>query len=134
MALLRKIDFYGQLILSSCMLLSIPFLYFFGAGLGLLLLGCWQLISALLNTYSFIDIGYKKPILLYWIFCIADLGSIALLLLFESNITSDSVVVISWVTIGAAVFIAGYYLRIYHRLIELISLRNELDGLTKSKH
>jgi len=131
---LRKIDCYGQLILVSCMLLSVPFLYFFGAGLGLILLGCWQIISALLNTYSFIDTGYKKPILLYWIFCIADLGAIALLLLFESNLTSDAVAVIIWVTIGAAVLIAGYYLRIYYRLIALISLRNELDGLTKSKH
>ena len=134
MQLLRKIDCYGQLILVSCVLLSIPFLYVFGVGVGLILLGCWQIISALLNTYNFIDTGYKKPILLYWIFCIADLGSIALLLLFESNLTSNAVAVISWVTIAAAVFIAAYYLRIYYRLIELISLRNELDGLTKSKH
>ena len=134
MLLIRKIDYYGQLILVSCMLLSIPFLYFLGAGLGLLLLGCWQLISALLNTYSFIDTGYKKPIVLYWILCIADLGSILLLLLFENNLTSDYITVIVWITIGAAVFIAGYYVRIYYRLIELISLRNELDGLTKSKH
>jgi len=116
------------------MLLSIPFLYFLGVGFGLLLLGCWQLISALLNTYSFIDTGYKKPILLYWILCIADLGAISLLLLFENNLTSDYILVFVWITIGAAVFIAGYYLRIYYRLIELISLRNELDGLTKSKH
>jgi hypothetical protein len=116
------------------MLLSIPFLYFFGAALGLLLLGCWQLISALLNTYFFIDSGYKKPIFLYWIFCIADLGLISLLLLFENNLTSDQMMIILWVTLGGAVFIAGYYLRIYYRLIEFISLRNELDGLTKSKH
>ena len=131
---LRKIDCYGQLILVSCMLLSIPFLYVFGVGVGLILLGCWQIISALLNTYNFIDTGYKKPILLYWIFCIADLGSIAVLLLIESKLTTHAVAVISWITIGAAVFIAGYYLRIYYRLIEHISLRNELDGLTKSKH
>ena len=134
MLLLGKIDCYGQLILVSCMLLSIPFLYFFDVALGLILLGCWQIISALLNTYSFIDTGYKKPILFYWIICIADLGCIALLLLFESNLTSNAEAVISWLTIGAAVFIAAYYLSIYYRLIELISLRNELDGLTKSKH
>ena len=130
----RKIDCYGQLILASCMLLSIPFLYFFGVGLGLILLVCWQIISALLNTYSFVDTGYKKPILFYWVFCIADLGSIALLLLFERHLTTDAVAVISWVTIGAAGFIAGFYLIIYYRLIDLIALRNELDGLTKSKH
>ena len=116
------------------MLLSIPFLYFFGAGLGLFLLGCWQLISALLNTYSFIDTGYKKSILAYWIYCIADLGSISLLLIFGNDLSPDYIMAALWIAIGAAVFIAGYYLRIYYRLIELISLRNELDGLTKSKH
>jgi hypothetical protein len=134
MILIRKIDFYGQLLLASCMLLSIPFFYFFGVGLGLILLGCWQLISAILNTYGFVDSGYKKPILIYWILCFADLGSISLILLFENSLTSDYIMVILWITIGGAVFVAGYYLRIYYRLIELISLRNELDGLTKSKH
>jgi len=116
------------------MLLSIPFFYFLGVGLGLFLLGCWQLISALLNTYSFINTGYKKQILLYWMFCMADLALIALLFLFEKNLTEDVIMVIFWIAIGAAVFVAVYYLRIYYRLIELISLRNELDGLTKSKH
>jgi hypothetical protein len=131
---IRKIDCYGQLILAGCMLLSIPFFYFLRVGLGLFLLGCWQLISALLNTYSFINTGYKKQILLYWMFCMADLALIALLFLFEKNLTEDVIMVIFWIAIGAAVFVAVYYLRIYYRLIELISLRNELDGLTKSKH
>ena len=131
---IRKIDCYGQLILITCMFLSIPFLYFVGVGLGLILLGCWQLISALLNTRGFIDAGYKKLIILYWIFCTADLGSILFLWQFDSNLTSDCIMVLGWITIGAAVFIAGYYLRIYYRLIRLIFLRNELDGLTKSKH
>jgi hypothetical protein len=116
------------------MLLSIPFLYFVGIGMGLILLGCWQLISALLNTPGFIDTGYKKPIILYWIFCTADLGSILFLWQLKSNLTSDCIMVLGWITTGGAVFIAGYYLRIYYRLIDLIFLRNELDGLTKSKH
>src|SRR5258705_4791264 len=127
MILLRKIDCYGQLILLSSMLLSMPFLYFFGAGLGLFLLGCWQLISALLNTYSFIDTGYKKSILVYWILCIVDLGSVSWLLIFGNDLSSNYIMAALWIAIGAAVFIAGYYLRIYYRLIELISLRNELD-------
>ena len=134
MLLLRKIDCYGQMILVPGTLATIPFLYFFGVGLGLLLLGCWQIISALLNTYIFIETGYKKPILIYWILCIADLASISLLLLFENNLTSGFIAITFWISIGAAVFIAAYYLTIYYRLIEHISLRNELDGLTKSKH
>lgn len=134
MLVIRKIDCYGQLILISCMLLSIPFFYVIGIGIGLILLGCWQLISALLNTPGFIDAGYKKPITLYWIFCTADLGSIIVLWQFESSLTSDCITVLGWIIIGAAVLIAGYYLRIYYRFIDLIFLRNELDGLTKSKH
>ena len=134
MLLIRKLDCYGQLILISCMLLSMPFLYFVGIGIGLIILGGWQLISALLNTPGFINAGYKKPIILYWLFCTTDLGSILFLWQFESNLTSDCIMVLGWITIGGAVYIAGYYLRIYYRLIDLIFLRNELDGLTKSKH
>ncbi|HET6769038.1 MAG TPA: hypothetical protein VFH08_16615 [Chitinophagaceae bacterium] len=134
MPLIRKIDWYGQLILICCMLLSIPFLYIPGIGIGLILLDCWQLISALLNTSVFMDTGYKKPIVRYWIFCAADLGSILFLWQFESSLTSGYIIVLGWITTGAALFIAGYYLKIYYRLIELIFLRNELDGLTKSKH
>jgi hypothetical protein len=116
------------------MLFSTPFLYFAGVGIGLILLGCWQLISALVNTRSFIVAGYKKRIILYWIFCTADLGSFIFLWQFESDLNSDYITLLGWITIGAAVFIAGYYLRIYYRLIDVIYLRNEVDGLTKSKH
>ena len=134
MTLLRKIDYYGQLILVTCMLLSTPIFYFVGFGAGLFLSGCWQLISAIANSPAFIHNGYKKLILLYWTFCIVDLSLFAILLLFENNLTEDIILVIFWTALGASVFIAVYYLRIYYRLIELFSLRNELDGLTKSKH
>ena len=131
---IRKIDYYGQLILVTCMLLSVPVLYFFGVKIGLIILGCWQLISALLNTYCFIDTGYKKPIIIYWGLWIAELGLLFLELQFENTLSNDYTTAIFWITIGAAVFIAGYYLRIYYGLINLLFLRNELDGLTKSKH
>jgi hypothetical protein len=134
MLLMRKIDCYGQLILITCMLVSIPIFYSVGLGAGLFLLGCWQLISAIANSPAFIHSGYKKPILFYWTFCVADLFLIAILLLFENDLTEDLILLIFWIAIGVSVFITGYYLRIYHRLIELFSLRNELDGLTKSKH
>lgn len=134
MILIRKIDFYGQLILATCMLLSIPIFYFFGFALGLFILGCWQLISALLNTYCFIITGYKKPVLSYWVLCITDLGLFFLAFLFENTLRSDYTIAIFWIATGLAVFIAVYYLRIYYRLIGLLFLRNELDGLTKSKH
>lgn len=134
MSLIKKIDCYGQLILASCMLLSIPIFNFFGFGIGLCLLGCWQLISALTNTRTFIHTGYKKQILLYWTICIADLSLIALFFLFEEDLSENFLMIIIWIAIGTAAFMAGYYLKIYYRLIDLLSLRNELDGLTKSKH
>jgi hypothetical protein len=134
MLLIKKIDCYGQLILVSCSLLSIPIFYFLGLGIGLFLLGCWQLISALGNTPGFIHTGYKKQILLYWTFCIVNLSLIAALFLFENDLSETLLMIVFWIAIGSALFIAGYYLRIYYRLIDLLSLRNELDGLTKSKH
>src|SRR6187549_789787 len=131
---IRNIDYYSQLILVTCTILSVPFFYFIGVGIGLFLLVCWQLISALANTPAFIHTGYKKPILLYWTFSIANLSLFTFLFLFENDLVKDLIMVISWIAIGAAMSIAIYYLRIYYRLIELLSLRNELDGLTKSKH
>ena len=131
---IRKIDYFGQLILGISTLLSAPLLNFFGVGIGLFLLVCWQLISALANTPAFIHTGYKKTILLYWTFFTVNLSLITLLFLFENDLAKDYILVIFWVTIGFSVSITIYYLRIYYRLIELISLRNELDGLTKSKH
>jgi hypothetical protein len=130
----RRIDYYAQLILVTCTLLSVPLLYFLGGRIGLFLLACWQLISALTNTPAFIHAGYKKPILLYWTFAIANLSLFTFLFLFENDLAKDLILVIFWMAIGAAMSIAIYYLRIYYRLIELLSLRNELDGLTKSKH
>ena len=131
---IRNIDYYGQLILVTCTILSVPFFYFVGVGIGLFLLACWQLISALANTPAFIHTGYKKTILLYWTFFTVNLSLITLLFLFENDLAKDYILVIFWITIGFSVSITIYYLRIYYRLIELISLRNELDGLTKSKH
>ena len=131
---IRNIDYYGQLILVTCTLLSVPFFYFIGVGISLFLLACWQLISALANTPAFIHTGNKKRILLYWTFFLADLLLIALLFLLENDLTEVLILVIFWIAIGTAVSIAIYYLRIYYGLINLLFLRNELDGLTKSKH
>ena len=124
MLLIKKIDFYGQLILVSCMLVSIPIFYFPGFALGLFILGCWQLISALANTPAFLHTGYRKQILAYWTFCITDLSFIALFFLFENDFTDNLLMTIFWVATGTAVFIAAYYLRIYYRLIGLLFLRN----------
>jgi len=131
---LRKIDYVGQLVFSMIILLSVPFFYLLGFLAGLFIIGCWQLLSAALNTYSFVHTTYKKNIWLYWKLCLADL-----LLLFISwglvkFFDPDEIQIIFWIAIAGAAVIAVYYLSIYKKLIEHLSLRNELDGITRSKH
>lgn len=134
MGKLRKIDYFGQVIVAVLMLLSIPVLLIYGFLAGLFIMGCWQLISAAFNTNTFIHSGYRKPIWMYWKCCFADLA-----LFFSGWLTGEFFVadlsqVIFWIALAGAAAIAVYYLKIYNTLIQFISLRNELDGLTKSKH
>lgn len=134
METLRKIDFNGQVILVCLMILSIPFLYGGGFSIGLFLLGCWQVLSAIVNTYSFIQAGLNKRIYRYWAFCITEL--IMLFFSYKLGITGDSLIVsiLLLITLIGAVATAAYYWWIYYKFIEFLSLRSELDGLTKSKH
>lgn len=135
MLLLRKIDCYGQLlgvivILLPCFVLSGER----GVLPGLFILGCWQLLSSILNSYSFARSGFARRILLYWTICLTDL-----VIFFFSywliSFTDPSVAEILFVTSLVGAFAAAvYYWWIYSKLIGFIFLRNELDGLTKSKH
>ena len=130
----RKFDCYGQLIAASLCIASMAVLFGIGLLVGLFIIGCWQLISAALNTKSFFNTGFKKRITYYWMFAIADL---LLLLLTYTVIESASKIlseILASITLVGAIAVAVYYWRIYFKLIELLSLRTELDGLTKSKH
>jgi len=134
MKIVRNIDYYGQLLLGFLMLLSVPVLLIYGFLAGLFILGCWQLLSAVFNTKAFIYTGHNKQIWRYWSCCIVDLTLLLLPWLFEKIFKTDFVQVLYWVSISGAVLIAIYYLKIYKDLIQFFSLRDELDGLTKSKH
>jgi hypothetical protein len=134
MKIVRRIDYYGQLILGSLMLLSVPVLLFYGFFSGLFILGCWQLLSAVFNTKAFVLTGHRKQIWSYWSCCIADLAILFLSWYFAKTFKLDNVQVFYWIALSGAVFIAIYYLKIYKDLIQFFSLRDELDGLTKSKH
>ena len=134
MKIVRKIDYYGQLILGSLMLLSVPVLFFYGFLAGLFILGCWQLLSAVFNTKAFVHSGRSKQIWRYWSCCIADLAVLFLSWYSEKNFSTGNVQVYYWIAMSGAVFIAIYYLKIYNGLLQFFSLRDELDGLTKSKH
>jgi hypothetical protein len=130
MKTVRRIDYYGQLILGSLILLSVPVFLFYGFLAGLFIPGCWQLLSAVLNTKAFIHTGHSKQIARYWRYCLLDLA----ILVSARYFGPDSIQVLYSIALSGAVFIAIYYLRIYNGLIQFISLRDELDGLTKSKH
>ncbi|HEY5771874.1 MAG TPA: hypothetical protein VIS75_04565 [Chitinophagaceae bacterium] len=134
MKLIRKIDYYGQLILGSLMLLSVPVLLFYGFLAGLFILGCWQLLSAVFNIKAFVHSGHSTRIWTYWSCCIADLAILFLSWYIEKTFDTGSVQVFYWIALSGAVLIAIYYLKIYKDLIQFFLLRDELDGLTKSKH
>ena len=134
MKLIRKIDYYGQLILGLVMLLSVPVFLFYDVLTGLFIPGCWQLLSAVLNTKAFIYTGHRKRIWRYWSFCIADLTILFLSWHFEKTFSTGYAQAFYWIAISGAALLAFYYLKIYNDLIQFFSLRDELDGLTKSKH
>ena len=131
---LRKFDCYGQLIAASICIASKAVLYGLGLLTGLFIIGCWQLISAAFNTKGFFRAGFQKRISFYWLFSLADL----LFLLFTySSMGSESEIlteILTGITLIGAIATAVYYWKIYFKLIDFLSLRNELDGLTKSKH
>jgi high-affinity Fe2+/Pb2+ permease len=134
MILLRKMDYSGQLVLGVMMLLSVPILFFYGVLAGLFIMGIWQLISALLNTNIFLNSIYKKKILRYWLYCFMDFGLLGLGYIWGTLISEDDAPVIFCIAILGAIGVAIYYLVIYRKLIGFLSIRDELDGLTKSKH
>ena len=134
MLVLRKIDCYGQLLLAASMVFSSLGLLSGGVFLtGLFVLGWWQVLSAIFNTYSFIQCRFAHRIVRYWVFCLIDLALLFLSHWLERSGNILAVVLLIASLIGAF-GVAIYYWCIYHRLIHFIFLRNELDGLTKSKH
>lgn len=130
---LRRTDYYSQLVLAAMMMLAVPFFLLPGFMAGLLTMGCWQLISASLNTSGFIHSGYKRQISLYWIFCISDIILFVVSLWPGKFFDPDDMQVLTGVVLAGAVVTACYYLKIYFKLIEFIVLKNELSGLLKSK-
>jgi hypothetical protein len=131
---LRKIDCYGQLILAAVMVLNIQFFFLYGLLIGLFLLSGWQILSAIFNTFGFFQVGRKRQILFYWKLCFVDMALLFLMWLLGEKFNYPGTYLFSWIPMTGAVILAGYYWKVYFQLIQFISLRNELDGLTKSKH
>ena len=130
---IRKIDLYFQVSLGIIMIASIPFLFFYGFGAGLFILGCWQLLSSAINTYGFLHHDLGKQIKKYWIYT----GTVLFILLccvpLSKWFDPDDVQVIFWSGTACSIPIAVYYMIIYNRLIKKLEFRKELSGFTKSK-
>ena len=126
---LRKIDWYGQFFFGILMILSIFILFLYG--FGLLILGAWQLISALANTYGFTRSGLKKEIRNYWIFTVTDLLIFFSPFFLKNIFDEDDLDVLVWTGATLGIPIAIYYLWIYKKLIMYVDLSNELTGFTK---
>lgn len=134
MLLPRQIDYYGQYTLGIIMIVSLPFFLWFGFLAGLLLIGCWQLFSASVNTPAFLLYGLQQEIGKYWKCTGLVTGMIFLCVPLAELFNPDDVQVIAWIGVIAAIPIAIYYLHIYRKLIDHIIVRREVSGLIKSKH
>lgn len=129
--LLRKIDYYGQLTVCMLMFASIPVLYFYGPLLGLLILGCWQLLSAAGNTFPFLRYGRSKQICTYWRWTGFVLAALFLCIPLSRYLNPDDVQVLGAIAIISSIPLSIYYLRIYKALIDNIKMKNELRALVR---
>jgi len=134
MLLIRKIDHAAQLVLCVMAILLFPVFLLFGFLAGLFLLGFWQLLSASLNTNSFLANGLGTQICTYWKFTGLIFASLFICVPLSRLFNPDDVQVLAGIGIAASVPVAFYYLNIYKKLIDTFSFKTELGGLIKSKH
>jgi hypothetical protein len=134
MKTLRQMDYVLQLIFSVITLSVSVVLYYFGFLAGLFIIGCWQLLSAILNTSAFLNAGMGKEICNYWKF--VGLVFVCFFLYYPLTIIfePDDMQVIIGIGLVGAIPIAIYYLSIYSKLIRHFSMRDEVAGVIKSNH
>jgi hypothetical protein len=117
---MRKVDYHGQVVLLALIVIT-ALLYYFSKGfifltlIGLLILGIWQIISALTITYSQHSKMYSKYIRNYWMACISMLLIFSGVFIFARyNEASLSLWFIGISTVGGFIT-AFYYLYLYKK-------------------
>ena len=115
----RRTDWVIQAVIAGICLLALAFSVLYTM-LGEIVLGAWQVISALLNTLPMYRSPYRNRITIYWI-----LTSISLLLLATGN---DVLMIVS---VAGSWGIAVYYWIIYKSFIEHVTHRKELDTVIR---
>jgi len=129
-----KIDYYSQYGLCILMFLSIPFLFLYGFMAGLFMLGCWQLLSAALTTSCFLKAGQSRIIFTYWKWTSLILALLLLCIPLSILFDPDDLQVIGVIAVIGSIPVAFYYLLIYKRLIDHLSIKKEIGGIIKSNH
>lgn len=114
---LRRFDWVAQLVIFIASMVVACFSIIHGL-LGEALLGAWQLLSALLNTYAMYRSPFRQRIIIYWVVAI-----VALLVLL---MWTYPYFVISTV---ASIGIAVYYWITYKSFIEHLEHRKEISGV-----
>jgi len=130
MKLIRKIDWYLQIAVLALSVIFIPAYYFFAPLIGLFILGILQLVSALLNTHSFIHSGYRKQIFIYWLFTMLDL--LLLIIGWQFSLTTPGSEVLITISVTGGFILSIYYIVMYKKLIDTTFIRDELSGFIKS--
>ena len=115
---IRRIDWHIQLVIGALSLVMVWTIYF--TLIGEAILGAWQLVSAISNTFPMLRGPFRKQIRTYWILVAISL----LLLISSSEILIGISVVGSW-------GIAWYYWRTYKLFIEHTAYRRELEALVR---
>ena len=85
-----------------------------------MVLGAWQVISAMLNTAPMLRSPFRKRVITYW-----SLTIVSLLFLISSSHVLHAVSVIG------SMGIAWYYWRTYKLFIEHVAYRRELEALVR---
>ncbi|HEX7906276.1 MAG TPA: hypothetical protein VF487_20520 [Chitinophagaceae bacterium] len=129
-----KIDYYLQYGLCILLFLSIPVLFLYGFMAGLFILGCWQLLSAALTTPCFLKSGQSKIIFTYWKWTGLILALLLLYIPLSILFDTDDLQVIGVIAVIGSIPVAFYYLLIYKRLIDHLSIKKEIAGIIKSNH
>lgn len=129
-----KIDYYLQYGLCILMFISIPVLLLYGFMAGLFILGCWQLLSAALTTPCFLKTGQSRMIFTYWKWAALILGLLLLCIPLSILFDPDDLQVIGVIAVIGSIPVAFYYLLIYKRLIDHLSIKKEIGGIIKSNH
>ena len=118
MLTVRKIDLIAQAVIGGLSLLSLVSGSAYVCLMGEILIGAWQVISALLNSVSMMQSTYRARIKLYWILTVS-----ALLLLLIPDLL-EAVLVASW---GIAI----YYWFVYRSFLNYLSHRKELATIVR---